>query len=88
MAEHLCTCLTGRDKLPEEGQRLRITLVKDMQLWQGTKRSIVPAGTAYEGVAAEIDPEGFFDLVDDEGEHRKFYVNDSSIQIEQFVMAD
>jgi len=69
--------------LPEEGQQIRVTLTKDLQIWEGNKRVVVPSGTTYEGTAAGVDTtEGFFDLVNGGDVPKKFYVNDSTILVE------
>ncbi len=79
-----CTCQLerGGSVLPQEGQRIRVTLQKNLQIWQGSQQVVIPAGTIYEGHAADIDAEGFFDLVDDTDQRMKFYIYDSSLQVE------
>lgn len=79
-----CTCQQARGStiLPIEGNYVRVTLSKDTQFWEGNERITIPAGTIYEGTAMAVDAEGFFDLVDAENKRNKFYLYDSSLQIE------
>jgi hypothetical protein len=81
---HECTCQAdrGHAPLPQEGQQVRVELLKDMQSWEGNKRVTIPAGTTYEGKTTAADPEGFFDITDQAGQSRKFYVHDSSITVQ------
>ncbi len=44
---------------------------------------VVPAGTVYEGVASDVDQDGFFDLNLDTGETIDFRTGDEGIQIEE-----
>jgi hypothetical protein len=69
-------------KLPKAGERVRVTLRRDIESWEGKERVVIPAGTSYEGVAAHIETEGFFDVMGDGGQQKKFYIFDSSIQVE------
>jgi hypothetical protein len=80
---HACTCQLGRgaSAVPQEGERVRVALIKDLQSWQDNKRVTIPAGTTYEGTATATDDEGFFDIVDDDGQRAKFYIHDSSLQV-------
>lgn len=81
-----CSCTQGLDLLlPENGQRVRITLLKDVDSWEGNVRSVAPAGTVYEGTVANIDAEGFFDITTDEGQSKGFYVKDATIHVEVAV---
>jgi hypothetical protein len=67
---------------PAEGDRLRVTLRRDQESWQDDRRIVVPAGTVYQGVAANVDNDGFFELVSAEGETIPLYLNDSALLIE------
>lgn len=84
IALHACTCQQDRgiSSLPAEGQQVRVTLQKEMQMWEGNKRIVMPVGTIYEGVAAAVEAEGFFDVVGNADQRRKFFINDSSIKVE------
>ena len=44
---------------------------------------VVPSGTVYEGVASDVDQDGFFDLNLDTGETIDFRTGDEGIQIEE-----
>ncbi len=82
-----CTCSStlGADALPEPGQRLRVTLLKDVDSWEGQTRTVISAGTTYEGVVTKIDLEGFFDMIFDDGQSKGFYVHDKTIRIDVFI---
>lgn len=82
---HECTCQTerGQSYLPKDGERVRVCLTKKMEIWQGNKRIALPEGTMFEGTTQNSEPEGFFDVVDDAGKEIKFYIHDSSIQVER-----
>jgi hypothetical protein len=67
---------------PAEGDRLRVTLRRDQESWQNDRRVVLPAGTVYQGVAANVDTDGFFELVSAEGDVIPLYLNDSALQIE------
>jgi hypothetical protein len=67
---------------PAEGDRLRVTLRRDQESWQHDRRVVIPAGTVYQGVAANVDNDGFFELMSAEGEVIPLYLNDSALQIE------
>jgi hypothetical protein len=67
---------------PAEGDRLRVTLRRDQESWQNDQRVVIPAGTIYQGVAANVDNDGFFELISAEGEVIPLYLNDSALQIE------
>jgi hypothetical protein len=67
---------------PPEGDYVRVTLRRDQQSWQGARLVTIPAGTIYEGTAADVDTEGFFTLVDTANERRKFYLTDSALHIQ------
>jgi hypothetical protein len=69
-------------QLPADGAPVRVTLGKDLHLWQGSRQVVIPAGTVYEGVAANIDPEGFFDVVAADGQRTRIYRYDSAIQVD------
>lgn len=85
---HECTCqqARGESSLPKEGARVRVTLRKDVLAWEGKERITIPAGTIYEGTATAVDTEGFFDVVDDDDKHNKFYLHDSSLHIEVIAL--
>lgn len=82
-----CTCSSAlaADALPEQGQRLRVTLLKDVDSWEGQTRTVIPAGTTYEGVVTKIDLEGFFDMTLDDSQSKGFYARDKTIQIDVFI---
>lgn len=86
---HQCTCQTGRgiSGLPAEGEKVRVTLLKDVQSWKGKDRITIPKDTVYEGVAMAIESEGFFDVVKGDDERMKFYIHDSSIKVESLTPA-
>jgi hypothetical protein len=67
---------------PAEGDRLRVTLRRDQESWQNDRRIVIPAGTVYQGVAANVDTDGFFELVSAEGNVIPLYLNDSALLIE------
>lgn len=67
---------------PAVGDRVRVTLRRDMQSWQGSKLITIPAGLTYEGVAVDVDTQGFFELVDASHNRHKFYLLDSALRIE------
>jgi O6-methylguanine-DNA--protein-cysteine methyltransferase len=67
---------------PPEGDFVRVTLRREQQSWQGTRLVTIPAGTTYEGIAADVDTEGFFTLVNAANEQRKFYLTDSALHIQ------
>lgn len=67
---------------PAEGDRMRITLRRDVQSWQGNKLITIAAGTTYEGTATAADTQGFFELIDAANHRHKFYLLDSALQIE------
>jgi hypothetical protein len=46
-------------------------------------KMVIPAGTVYEGVASDVDQDGFFDLNLDTGETIDFRTGDEGIQIEE-----
>ncbi|MCG8347737.1 MAG: hypothetical protein MI924_08155 [Chloroflexales bacterium] len=78
-----CSCHQGLSpKLPVQGQQVRVTLLKDIVVWEGDQRVVTPAGTSYEGNVTQIDPEGFFDLTDESGFCKGFYAFDTTIKIE------
>ncbi len=79
-----CSSTPGADVLPEPGQHLRITLLKDVDSWEGQARTSIPAGTTYEGVVTQIDLEGFFDMILDDGQIKGFYAHDKTIQVDVF----
>lgn len=81
-----CSCSQGTTcALPEKGQTVRVTLLKDVDGWQGKGRVLTPAGTMYTGVVADIDSEGFFDIATESGETRGFYAKDKTLKIEVFM---
>lgn len=79
-----CACQQERGSalLPAEGQHVRVTFQKDFHTWEGNKQVVIRAGTMYEGTATDIDPEGFFDVIDDEENRIQFFIYDSTIQLE------
>lgn len=78
-----CSCSSGQQHaLPQKGQFVRVTLLKEVDSWTGNTRTVIPAGTAYEGAVINIDPEGFFDMEVETGAAKGFYAHDSTIQIE------
>jgi hypothetical protein len=81
------TCLLVRycNTLPAEGERVRISLLRDMQSWQGKQLVTTPAGTTWEGIVVSSDPDGFFDIRSDDGQPASFYINDSSFRVEKVV---
>lgn len=83
-----CSATLGVEALPEPGQRLRVTLLKDVDSWQGKTRIVIPAGTTYEGVVTTIDLEGFFDMTLDNGESKGFYARDKTIQIDVYRVGE
>lgn len=83
-----CSCTQGLDLLlPEKGQRVRVTLLKDVNSWEGKELTVTPAGTVYEGIVSDIDAEGFFDITTAAGQSRGFYVKDATIHVEVAVPA-
>ncbi len=72
------------------GQRVRVTLLKDVWGWEGVlddgtmtpeaRRVRTPAGTVYEGYASDI-VDRFFDLNMDDGEAMGFFMDDPAILI-------
>ncbi|MFP4437115.1 MAG: hypothetical protein ACLFVO_07695 [Chloroflexaceae bacterium] len=81
-----CSCSQGTEAaLPEKGQRVRVILLKDVDSWEGKTRTVTPAGTVYEGLVAEIDADGFFDIVTDAGQEKGFYAKDSTLFIDILV---
>jgi hypothetical protein len=81
------TCLLVRycNTLPAEGERVRISLLRDMQSWQGNRLVTTPSGTIWEGIVVSSDPEGFFDIRTDDEQPASFYINDSSFRVEKVV---
>jgi hypothetical protein len=78
-----CSCHQGLSpKLPVQGQYIRVTLLKEIIVWEGDQRVVTPAGTSYAGIVTQIDPEGFFDLTDESGLGKGFYAFDTTIKIE------
>lgn len=71
--------------IPQKGQRVRVILLKDVDSWEGQTRTVTPAGTVYEGLVAEIDTEGFFDIVTDAGLTKGFYTKDATLYIDILV---
>jgi hypothetical protein len=61
---------------------VRVTLRRDQESWQNSQRIVIPAGTVYEGVAANVDGDGFFELVCADGRAIPLYLNDSALQME------
>jgi hypothetical protein len=55
---------------------------------RGGRATFIPAkrtfstGTVYEGIATDVDADGFFDLSTSDGDTHGFYVADSGIHIE------
>jgi hypothetical protein len=45
-------------------------------------KKVTPRDTVYEGIATEVRPDGFFDLMLDTGETIGFYADDKMIDIE------
>ncbi len=81
-----CSCSQGQALvLPEKGQAVRITLLKDVDGWQGKGRVLTPAGTMYTGVVTDIDGEGFFDIETETGETRGFYAKDKTLKLEILI---
>lgn len=67
---------------PDHGDRVRITLGRDVQSWHEQQRIVLPAGKVYEGIVTEADTEGFFEILDTAGMPMKFYLGDSALHIE------
>jgi len=78
------------------GQRLKVTALYDTKpqldrdIFEATGKRVlfptIPAGTTYQGIASDVDPDGFFDLNFDDGSAICFYAFDSHIRVEEVAI--
>lgn len=72
----------GARSLPREGQRVRLTMLRDLELWQGSRRICYTEGEVYTGYVAAISDEGLLDLITDDGRQLRIYARDEALTIE------
>ncbi|NNJ11286.1 hypothetical protein EKD04_013170 [Chloroflexales bacterium ZM16-3] len=72
----------GARALPAAGQRLRVAMRSQIELWQGNQRVMYYAGDAYEGTVAAVDDDGLLDLLTDDGEQMRIYAHDPAFELE------
>ncbi len=79
-----CACTLKLNlKSPRIGQRVRVTMLKEIVSWDGPRRVVIAAGTVYEGVVVGVDHEGFFDMLTDVGQRKGYYIEDATIRVER-----
>jgi hypothetical protein len=68
--------------LPTEGQRVLITIAKDVVLWQGSSRVCYREGEVYDGTVASVEAEGLIGVYTEEGEYMRIHVRDVAFMLE------
>jgi hypothetical protein len=68
--------------LPREGQRVRITVDKEVELWQGSSRVRFYEGDVYEGTVAAVGEDGLLELHVDDGRQLQIHARDVSFVID------
>ncbi|NTU80962.1 MAG: hypothetical protein HGA45_16540 [Chloroflexales bacterium] len=75
----------GAKALPQAGQKVLVTVRKDVELWQGSRRVRYCEGESYEGTVADVADDDLIDLYIAGGEQMRIHARDVSFEIEALV---